>query len=150
MKSLRALLVAVLLLTSGSALAYETFTVGLQAEAHRNYFGYNAHAVLPFTTFTGGTNDRTFSVRADFTAGDVVYAGLAAVISGAGPGIQPFASLGAGAALWGAPPRPTFQGLIGARVPVTGGLYAVAQFQLLVSTLGHAEPGFGIGLEYSF
>lgn len=150
MKFIRTL-AALLVVTSGSALAYNSLTVGLQAETHQYFTGYNAHAVLPLATVPGGTGGRTFSVRVDFSAGDLVYAGLAAVISGAGPGLQPFVSLGGGAALWGGPLLPTVQGLVGVRVQLTHGLWATTQLQLRVTTrAGHVVPGLGIGLDYSF
>lgn len=145
------ILAALLIVSTGSALAYNSLTVGLQAEAHQFFVGYNAHAVLPLATVPGGTGGRAFSARVDFSAGDVVYAGLAAVISGAGPGLQPFASLGGGAALWGGPLLPTVQGLLGVRVQLTGGLWATTQFQIRFTTrAGHLTPSLGVGLEYSF
>ncbi len=150
MKMVRVAVVALFLLVSGSSFAYDSFSVGLQVDAHRHYIGYNAHAVLPLAAFGADSTPRMLSARVDFSAGDVVYAGLAAVLSGRGPGIQPFVSLGGGAALWGTSPLPTFQGTVGVRMPLTGRLYATAQFQLRVATVGHAQPGFGLGLEYSF
>lgn len=154
MKHLRNLVIALVLLTSCSALAYDSFTLGLQGEVLAGYagysVGYNVHAVVPVTRFSAGTHPAVVSIRADFSAADVVYFGLAAVVSGTGTSIQPFASLGAGAALLGGPPLvPAFQGLLGARMPLAHNVYMVAQFQLRAADRA-AFPGLGIGVEYSF
>jgi hypothetical protein len=154
MKHLRSLVVALVLLNSGSALAYDSFTLGLQGEVFAVYAGYsvghNAHAVVPVARFSAGTNQAVVSIRADFSAADVVYFGLAAVVSGTGTSIEPFASLGAGAALLGGPPLvPAFQGLLGARIPLAHNFYMVAQLQLRAADRV-AFPGLGIGMEYSF
>jgi hypothetical protein len=156
MKHLRGLLVALAILTSGTAWAYDSFTVGLQGEvvpgvSGNTPFGINAHAVLPVTRFSLGSHPAVFSVRADLTASLVPFAGLAAVVSGAGSEIQPFISLGAGAALPGGPPlRPALQGLLGVRMPLEHSFYAVVQFQLRVTGGSGAFPGVGFGVEYSF
>lgn len=149
MRLIRSITVAAALLLTGSAFAYDTFTVGLHAEFHPEHVGYNAHLVLPLFDVSGA---RKFSVRLDFAAGDVAYAGAAALLSGAGPGLQPFASLGVGAALWGSvPPRTTLQGLLGVRIPLSSHLYVVPHYQLRVLARGWAAlPGIGIGFEYSF
>lgn len=151
MKSLRFALLSAILLLGGSAFAYDGFTVGLQAGVHRNYVGYNVHAVVPLTSFSLGTEPTRFSLRADFAAGDLLYVGAGAVLSGTGSGLQPFASVGAGAAFWADRPQLSFQGIIGVRVPLYQRLYAVTQVHLHLGTVrGQALPGFGIGLEYSF
>jgi hypothetical protein len=155
MKQLRSLVIALVLSTSGSALAYDSFTVGLQGEVFTGYAGYsggyNVHAVVPLKRFTLGTKPAVFSIRADFSASDVVYFGLAGVVSGVGTRVQPFASLGAGAALLGGPPpEPAFQGLLGARIPLAHRFHLVAQFQLRISGTDAAFPGVGVGVEYSF
>lgn len=150
MKHLRSLVIALVLFTSGSALAYDSFTLGLQAEVTGGYAGFNAHAVWPVIRFSVGTNTAALSIRADVSAAVLAYFGLAAVVSGTGSGVQPFASLGAGATLLGGPPLvPAFQGLVGARIPLANGFYMVAQFQLRAAD-GGAFPGLGVGVEYSF
>jgi hypothetical protein len=157
MKQLRSLVIALVFSTSGSALAYDSFTVGLQGEVfteygyHVEYVAYGAHAVLPVARFSAGTHPAVLSLRADLSVADVTYIGLAAVMSGSGTGIQPFASLGAGTALLGAaPPEPAFQGLLGARIPLAHGFYRVVQLQLRIATTPAAFPGAGAGVEYSF
>lgn len=150
MRRLRALLLALGLSVTGSAYAYDSFTIGLQGELTPVSSGFNAHAVLPVTRFEFGANPAVLSLRADFTAGIVPYGGLSAVMSILSSNVQPFVAVGGGAILPGGPPlRPAFRGLLGLRVHLVHDVYMVGHLQIRAFS-GGAVPGVSIGVEYSF
>lgn len=150
MRRFRALMLALGLFVSGSAFAYDSFTVGLQGELTPFSTGFNVHAVVPVTRFDFGANPAVLSLRADFTAGIVPYGGLSAVMSIIGSNVQPFLALGGGAMLPGGPPlQPAFQGLLGLRVHLVHDVYMVSNVQIRAFS-GGAIPGVSIGFEYNF
>jgi hypothetical protein len=150
MKRFRTILLVLALLTPGSALAYDSFTVGVQGELAIFHMGFNMHAVMPIATTLVDTTPVSLSLRADFTAGGALaFAGLSATVS-FGNYFQPFVSLGGGA-LWPdwQPAKPAFQALLGMRFDVTHNFYMVAQ--AMVRTFdGAGMPGVGVAVEYSF
>lgn len=148
-KRVRMALISVLLLCSGSALAYDGFTVGAHAEIHSWHTGgYGVHLVAPLFSFRHGTEPTMVSLRGDFSASAAPFVGLSAVLSGTGANMQPFAAFGGGVDFGGGRPTGQFLSVIGVRARMFHNFFLYTQGHLRIGE--EAMVGLALGLEYSF
>lgn len=147
----------VVLLSSGSAIGYGGFTVGLSGGVPTGGpYVLNVRAVQPFAGATLSGTPLSFSARADLAtllSFDTVPAvGIGVVTSATAEGIERYMGVGGGVSPAGdadAGASWSVYGLAGYRVPITSGLHGALEVQIARTALFTA-PRVGLALEYTF